>query len=148
MKKQIIYIIFPIILGGCSFTKTEQKSVIPAIEIPEVNHEYFEVEIFTLNWEDIFFENNSPYYIYVYSTSCSHCQELKNWIIEKALDRGDIFFVKSTNKIPLSGDVSSSIGATKVEDISLLGYPSMLKINEKTVVKNVAGSSKIKDLLN
>ena len=87
-----------LLLGGCSLTKREEKIDVSDVEIPEVDHEYFEVEDMSINWSDILNQNKTTYYVYIYSTTCNHCKELKNWIIETALSRGDIYFVKGTNK--------------------------------------------------
>lgn len=147
MRKIFLFLTLPLILGGCSLTKKESKIDIKNVEIPEVDHEYFEVTELTINWADILIQNNDTYYVYIYSQNCTHCQELKNYMIETALKRDDIFFVRGTSKDTIKTDVSTSIGATKTEDICILGYPSLLEISEKTVVKNVAGKAKIIDLL-
>ena len=136
-----------LLLGGCSLTKREEKNDVSDIEIPEADHEYFEVEDMSINWSDILIQNKTTYYVYIYSLTCTHCQELKNWIIETALVRDDIFLVKGTNKDSITTDISSTIGATKIEDVAIMGYPSLLKIHNETLVKNVAGNAKIQELL-
>ena len=115
--------------------------------IPEADHEYFEIEYITINWSDILIQNKDTYYVYIYSLTCTHCQELKNSIIEEALSRNDIYFVKGSNKDVVKNDVSYTIGATDVENIAILGYPTLLKISNKTLVQNIAGNSKIIDTL-
>ena len=147
MRNIYFLLTVPLLLGGCSFTKKEEKINVQNVVIPDVDHEYFEVENIFINWESILEQNMNTYYVYVYSTTCVHCQEMKNWIIETTLNRDDIFFVKGSNKITIKTDVSSTIGATRVEEVAILGYPTLLKIENKTLVKNVAGNSKIMDLL-
>lgn len=147
MKTFYFLLAFPLLLGGCSFTKKEEKINVSNIIIPDADHEYFEVEKYFINWESIFKENIDTYYVYNYSTNCNHCQELKNWIIETALTRGDIYFVKGSNKDVIRNDVSDTIGATNVNQVAIMGYPTLLKIDHKILVKNVAGNSKIMDLL-
>jgi len=146
--KRFYYLLFlPLLLGSCSFNKKEEKIDVSNVVIPDADHEYFEVEKHSINWNSILIQNMNTYYVYIYSTTCTHCQELKNWIIEKALSRGDVFFVKGSNKDVIKNDVSDTIGATSISKIAILGYPSLLKIDSKTLVKNVAGNSKIMDLL-
>ena len=132
---------------SCSLTKKEEKFIPQNNVVIETSHEYFEVENFYINWKDILVQNKDIYYVYIYSQTCSHCLDLKNWIIEKALERQDIFFMKGTNKDVIATDVSNTIGITSIENLAILGYPTMLKIQDKTLVKNEAGNSKIKDLL-
>ena len=147
MKRFYFLLVTPLLLGGCSLTKKEQKIETKNIQIPEADHEYFEVDKYLINWDDIFLQNIDNYYVYIYSQTCSHCQQLKNWIISEALKRGDIFFVKGSMKDSLSSDVSNTIGATSIDNLSIEGYPTLLRIEEKTLVKNVAGNSKILELL-
>lgn len=137
----------PLLLGSCTLTKKEEKIDTSNIVIPEADHEYFEIEEMSINWSDILLQNKTTYYVYIYSLTCTHCQELKNWIIDTALTRKDIYFVKGSNKDIIKSDVSETIGATDIDDVAIMGYPTLLKINEKTLVKNVAGNSKIMDLL-
>ena len=147
MRTNYFLLIFPILLGGCTITKKEEKINVSNIVIPEADHEYFEVENYFINWENILKQNNEVYYVYFYSLTCSHCQELKNWIIERALVRGDVFFVKGSNKDTIKSDVASTIGATSVDEVAIMGYPSLLKIVNKTVTLNAAGNTKIIELL-
>lgn len=148
MRTIYFLVAIPLLLGSCALNKKEEKINTSDIVIPEADHEYFEVEDMYINWSDILVQNNNTYYVYIYSTTCNHCKELKNWIIEKALERGDIYFLKGSNEIEIKTDVSQTIGATNVKDIAILGYPTLLKIDNKTLVKNVAGNSQILSLLN
>ena len=137
----------PLLLGSCALTKKEEIIDVSNIDIPEADHEYFEVEHVFINHSDIFKENNETYYVYIYSMTCAHCQELKNWIIGTALNRDDIYFLKGSNKDVIKSDVSNTIGITDVKDLAIMGYPTLLKISNKTLVKNVAGNNEIMSLL-
>lgn len=148
MRRIYFLAAIPLLLGSCALTKKEEKINVTDVVIPDADHEYFEVEDMYINWSDILNQNNDTYYVYIYSTTCSHCKELKNWIIEKALERDDIYFVKGSSENKVKTDVSQTIGATEVENIAILGYPTLLKISNKTLVVNVAGNSQIISLLN
>lgn len=147
MKKIFCLTFLPLLLGGCSIKKTEEKLDISDIKIPVTNHEYFEIQDMSINWSDILEQNKDTYYVYIYSLTCSHCTDLKNWIIDKALDRKDIYFVKGSNKDVIKSDVSITIGAMSISEIAILGYPSLLKISDKKLVKNIAGNAKIMNAL-
>ncbi|MBQ0008887.1 MAG: hypothetical protein KBS97_01225 [Firmicutes bacterium] len=147
MRNKYFFVFMAVCLSSCSLTKTDEKIDVSDIVIPNTDHEYFEVDYISINWSDILLQNKDTYYVYIYSLTCTHCQELKNYIIDEALKRDDIFFVKGSNKDVIKTDVSNTIGATEVKDIAILGYPSMLKISNKTLVQNVAGNSKIIDIL-
>ncbi len=143
---KFILSLVPIFLFGCS--ESEPRQEINEEEIIPVQHEYSEVSDYELTRETIFDVDESNYYVYFYSLTCSHCEELKNFIIEKALNRGDIYFVKGTSKDQITNDPKKSIGAENHGDIWILGYPSLLKISDQKCSKNLAGISQIKSELN
>ena len=131
------------ILIGCSTTETKQPTFSETIVVP-VNHDYSEISEYELTWDSIFDPSENNYYVYFYSSTCSHCEELKDYIIEKGLNRGDIYFVKGTSKDQLTNDSKKSINAEKPEDIWILGYPSLLLISNHKCTKNFAGNTQIK----
>ena len=142
-----IFLIPLLIMTGCNYKnnvidKTEDTVFVPT------SHEYGEVSDYELTWDSIFDPSDESYYVYIYSTTCTHCEELKNYIIEKALNRGDIYFVKGSNKDQLTNDSKKLIGAENPGDIWMLGYPSLLKISNQKCSKNLAGISQIKSELN
>ena len=141
-----IILISLLIMSGCNFdnhdvNKTDETILIPA------DHEYSEVSDYELTWDSIFDVTDETYYVYIYSTTCTHCEELKNYIVDKALERGDIYFVKGSSKDQLTSDSKKLIGAENPEDIYILGYPSLLLISNHKCTKNLAGSNQIKSEL-
>ena len=145
LNKFILFLI-PILLFGCA--ESEPRKEINEEEVIPVQHEYSEVSDYELTRETIFDVDETKYYVYFFSLTCSHCEELKNFIIEKALNRGDIYFVKGTSKDQITNDPKKSIGAENPGDIWILGYPSLLKISNQKCSKNLAGISQIKSELN
>lgn len=134
-------------LSGCSLQKETQKHVFEPSENIPVERDYCEVEELHILWSQMFSQNFQSYYVYFYSTNCNHCQSIKNEMVDLALKRGDIFFVKGTNKDTITSDVKSTIGVSFAGDFSILGYPSLAKIVDGKVEKNVAGKSQILALL-
>lgn len=143
MQKQLFKIILSmIVLCSCNnetIIQTEQYS-----NVSFQNFNYDDISDYELVRDTIFDVASDDYYVYFYSMSCSHCEELKNYIIEKALDRGDIYFVKGTSKDQITNDPKKSIGAGIPEDIWILGYPTLLQIKNKKCSKNLAGITQIK----
>ena len=143
MQKQLFKVIlFTIVLCSCSnetIIQTEQYS-----NVSFQNFNYDDISDYELVRDTIFDVASDDYYVYFYSMSCSHCEELKNYIIEKALDRGDIYFVKGTSKDQITNDPKKSIGAGISENIWILGYPTLLQIQNQKCSKNLAGITQIK----
>lgn len=146
MRKFVFVILSAFSLSTCETKKEPEKVEEYVPPVIEVEHDYSEVSAYQIKWENMFDQNLEKYYVYFYSPTCDHCIELKNWIIELALNRGDIFFVKSSTSVVISNDVKNTIGVVFAGDFSILGYPSMAEISSKKVTKNVAGKAQIKKL--
>ena len=144
MKTKIHYfIITAFILFGCQ-SKTIKDNPVSLETKTQTEHNYEEVSDYELFWESIFDVSETNYYVYFYSSTCSHCEELKNYVIEKALNRGDIYFVKGTSKDQITNDQNKAINAGNPGDIWILGYPTLLKITNHKSSKNLVGINQIK----
>ena len=146
-NSKLLLLIASILLGSCFFQKEKEETKIYNIPTLETNHEYSEIKEFELTWEGIFDPTENEYFVYFYSTSCNHCAEIKNFIIEEALKKKNMYFVKGSNEVVLTDDVYPTIGAKSIDKISILGFPSCLKIIDHTCTKNVAGTSQIKEII-
>ena len=142
MKKLLLLILLGL---TCCATKTKTE-VFSNEDSPSVigEHSYAEVESKKIKWDQIFNQTNYQYYCYIYSPTCSHCNDIKNEVISIALERDDFYFVEFDKKIiPISNDVTDTIGSTKVEEVSIIGTPSLLTINNEVLIENIAGSKKV-----
>lgn len=135
-------------LIGCNFHEEKVTyDSIPEDLVIEEEHDYEEVLDYQLLLETVFDVDSSRYYVYFYSLSCSHCNQIKNYMIKKALERQDIYFVKGTSKDQLTNDSKKLIGAENPGDIWITGYPSLLLISNQKCTKNLAGETQIKNEL-
>lgn len=149
MRTKFYLTITAILLTGCSINEsTNVKSMLPKIDNPIIEHSYDELEEKHILWSEIFEQALDSYFVYFYSLNCDHCENMKNEVIEICLKRDDVFLVKSSNQVVLKNDVFYTIGVGNVGDFAILGYPSLVKIENKIVTKNVAGKSHILELLN
>lgn len=138
------FILLPILLiTSCSVNEQTSKAIEEERFI-ELSHEYAEISDYELTWDSMFDVESEKYYVYIYSMTCSHCEELKDFIISKAIDRGDIYFIKGSSKDQLTNDSKKLIGAENPGDIYILGYPSLLQISNHKCTKNLAGTTQIK----
>ena len=142
VSRCLLYLLSIFSLFGCS-EQNETKDQTPK-ETVKVSHDYSEVQDFELMWETMFDVDSDDYYVYFYSTTCNHCEELKDYIVDKALSRGDIYFVKGSSKDQIGKDANLSKYAENPGDIWILGYPSLLKISSHKCTKNLAGINQIK----
>ena len=108
---------------------------------------YSQVMDKTILYSNIFGIDREDYYVYFFSKTCSHCNDLKEFIIPLALERGNLYFVEANDQITIIKDASITIGISGIENFGILGYPSLVKIEEKVVIKNIAGINPIKNEL-
>ena len=140
--KKLLLISIPFLVLGCSQDETTTYQD-EGYEV-QVERSYEEVKDYELTWETMFDVNSESYYVYFYSITCNHCSELKNYIVDKALVRKDIYFVKGSNKDQITTDPTKGKNAENPGDIWILGYPSLIKITNKKCTKNLAGINQIK----
>lgn len=142
-------ILFVILLTGCfsNESTTSKSSTRPIPTILTSEYDYDDVKDKTIYWSNIFSITNDDYYVYFFSKTCSHCQSLKDFVVKKAIERGDIYFVESSDQDIFLKDVSSTIGLTSVEGFGILGHPSLIEITNKTIIKNIAGIQPIRSEL-
>lgn len=138
-----------IVLTSCVDSKTESSGRVITYTSSYKEHSYDEVKDKHVFYSDIFSIESDIYYVYFYSTTCSHCNNLKEFIIPLALQRGDIYFVEASQEIVFLKSIDETIGLTSIEGFGILGYPSLIKIEEHIVKKNLAGILPIRsELLN
>lgn len=118
-----------------------------SVEITQ-NHDYNDVKNKTINFDEIFKQKNEQYFVYFYSLTCSHCSLIKNQMIEYGLNHENIYFVQASEDVKISESTDSVVGATSIEEISILGYPSLLEIEQKVCVFITSGSDNIISKLN
>lgn len=138
-----------IVLTSCVDLKSEPSGKVITYTSSYIEHSYDEVKDKHVFYSDIFSIESDIYYVYFYSTTCSHCNNLKEFIIPLALQRDDIYFVEASREIVFLKSIEETIGLTSIEGFGILGYPSLIKIEEHIVKKNLAGILPIRsELLN
>jgi thiol-disulfide isomerase/thioredoxin len=103
----------------------------------------------TIVFNNCLIQKEQNYLLYFYSSYCGHCKEIKDSVIEFALRKiVPFYFVIFDSTVPIFNDIEATIGASKIEEIGILGTPSLINIFEGSVRLNIAGSSKIMELIN
>ena len=146
---KFVILSFSFLLGSCFSNGENSKGEVITYTSDFVSHSYDEVKDKELLYSNIFAVESNSYYVYFYSSTCSHCADLKEFIISTALDRGDIYFVKASEEIVFLKSIDETIGLSSIEGFGILGYPSLIKIEDHIVTKNLAGVLPIRsELLN
>ena len=139
-----------IVFFPCLFALISCKGESSSSDLNQQNieHSYDEISEWEITWKDTFSMLNPHYFVYFYSPTCSHCTRIKDVIIEYALDNESMYFIRFNDEVVVSGDVSGTIGLTSVENLSILGTPALLEVNDKVLETNIAGEKAILDHLN
>lgn len=105
----------------------------------EIEHSYTEVLDKKIEWNSIFSIAKPTYFVYFYSKTCSHCEQLKNRIIEYSFSHENIYFVEDGKDTVLLNDVNFTLGIDSIDKFGILGFPSLIKVENQKCVLNVAG---------
>lgn len=139
MKKIALFFTTFLLLNSCTFggSKTKQKE-----------YDYKDFENIKISWNCVLFDAKPQYFVYVYSESCLHCQEIKNDVL-KFIREGEnsIYLIEANSDIPTGGNIEKTIGAKCITDIWIEGVPTLLEINNKTLTSNVCGTTEVMALL-
>ncbi len=129
--------------------KVSNNNISQEEEIDEKKRDYSEISHLKIVWSDIFSQPENEYFVYFYSLYCSHCNSIKNFMIEEALaGNKKIYFSQASGDHIINEEKAKQNGVNSLENLAIKGYPSMIKIVNKVVTKNVAGETAIKSLLN
>lgn len=105
----------------------EQEEIIKNKEIP---------------WLEALNQKENHYIIFVYSETCGHCHNMMDEIIDFA--KSDIlvtYFINTRkNEVTVSREIIEN--TTDITELSILGTPTILEIESKTVIKNIVGIDK------
>lgn len=139
MRNQV-FTLFVFLLLSCHGENTE-------LSMEDItSRDYWEIDELTIAWQHIFYLNQEDYYIYVYAPGCSHCQALKDEVIEyaKANPAIPLYFVLATNDITRGNNPDEALGATTIEEAFIVGWPSLIGIKFHTLIKYFLGVEAIR----
>ena len=82
---------------------------------------YDDVKDKMIFWSNVFAIDKDAYYVYFFSKTCTHCQNLKPFILEQAVKRDDIYFVEESKEVVFVKDTSITIGLSSIDGLGILG---------------------------
>ena len=112
--------------------------------VEAIEYDYSDVGDLTICWDGIFNIQSDQYYVYIYSSTCGHCNEIKQDVISYALmNFNSLYFVSFNKNIPIIDDRYYPIGKDNVEDLGIVGTPSMFLVVNHIVKENYVGKKEI-----
>ena len=139
MKKLFLFSFMSLVLlNGCQNKKEE------IISKDSKEYEYDDVSHLMIEWNHIFDQVEEDYMTYFYSETCGHCKQIKQQVIDYALNgMNKIYFVKFTDEIPIITDRDSVIGKESTTELGIVGTPSIFVISSHIIVDYIVGSTAI-----
>lgn len=112
------------------------------------SHTYDEVREKHIYWSNIFTRKDDSYLVYIYSLTCSHCNAIKNDVIEFALTVNiPMYFITSSPEILIDQQLATKQNVNSLENLAIRGYPTLLYLVDHVVMINIAGEKGILDTL-
>ena len=128
------------IVVSCSPSRetTNNKNVIEQEEI---------IKNQSISWFDALNQKENNYIVFVYSETCGYCHDMMDEIIDFAKSEILVtYFINSQiYKVPISNEIKENIA--DINQLSILGTPTILEIDNKIVVNNIAGIDKCLNFL-
>ena len=128
------------IVVSCSPSRetTNNKNVIEQEEI---------IKNKSISWLDALNQKENNYIIFVYSETCGYCHDMMDEILDFAKSEILVtYFINSQiYKVPISNEIKENIA--DINQLSILGTPTILEIDNKIVVNNIAGIDKCLNFL-
>ena len=128
------------IVASCSPIRetTNNKNVIEQEEI---------IKNQSISWFDALNQKENNYIVFVYSETCGYCHDMMDEIIDFA--KSEILVTYFINgqiyKVPISNEIKENIA--DINQLSILGTPTIIEIDNKIVVNNIAGIDKCLNFL-
>ena len=143
MKKLFLPLLFSLALFGCASADKESTGQ------EELNGlGYADFEDLKMEWKNLFSPAKSQYFIYIYGLNCQHCKNIKSEVLNVIdLKRDAFYLIEFNEEIPLGSNAAKTIGKEKVEDVFILGTPTLIEISNHMVAMNIAGEKEITSYL-
>ena len=95
-----------------------------------------------ISWLETLNQKENHYLVFIYSETCGYCHDMKDEIIDFA--ESDIlktYFINTKkSEVPITPEI---IENTKdVNELSIIGTPTILEIENGTAISNIAGIDK------
>lgn len=114
-----------------------------------INHDYREINHLRIFWSQIFLVEEDNYYVYLFSPTCSHCNQIKNRMIEYALNPTiPLYFVQESTSVEINDSKANDLNVDNLDDLGIRGYPTLLNLVNHAVIKHLSGVTQILNEIN
>ena len=134
MKRLFLLPILCLLIGCRRATKSSEIT----------SYEYSDFSERFIEWTNLLSLEDEKYYGYVFSYTCGHCVEIKQDILSAIKEMNwNIYLIEFTYEIPILASDSEYRGITNIDDLGIVGTPTLFYIENKTVIERYTGSREI-----
>lgn len=93
----------------------------------------------SIEWPNILNQEENNYIIFFYSETCAYCHEMQEEVIDFAITcpLKTYFLDAVENDVPIDSDKKN--GVSNYEEASINGTPSILEVENATIIANFSG---------
>ena len=136
--KKLFLVFLSLLFIGC----TNRKS---GGSIPELDYSIVKTHI---NWIDIFNQQEVDYFVYFYSTTCAHCRNIKQEILNYYLsEKSYLYFLcmdKIDDRYKQPYDITGICDSNK---LYIFGTPFLIEVKNYKVYQYYAGEKSILEFI-
>ena len=145
MKLHTLSLLWVVVFTSCSTGKSESSS-------KNAIQEYGIVSKQDINLADCLSQIEEKYLIFFYSETCGHCKEIIEDVTlfaeSNIIKTYFINISKSGNKIERCSHDEIEVGVDQVEELKIVGTPSIVEVEKGVTTANVVGKDSCLAFLN
>lgn len=136
--KKLFLVFLSLLIIGC----TNRNS---GTSLPELDYSIVKTHI---NWIDIFNQQEVDYFVYFYSTTCAHCRNIKQEMLNYYLsEKSYLYFLcmdKIDDRYKQPYDITGICDSNK---LYIFGTPFLIEVKNYKVYQYYAGEKSILELI-
>ena len=112
-----------------------------------VFHNYHEIKDRLIPWNEIFNQEEDYYFVYFYSETCGHCNDIKQDVLNYYFESINPMYFVCTNYEAVIGPKKELYGIDNIDEFYIFGTPFMIEIKDHTILDYYAGTIEILEFI-
>ena len=97
-----------------------------------------------ISWIDVFSHTESGYF-YFFSRNCTSCNKIKGEVLSFLIEQRDYFLIEKDKDFKFTNDISSIYGVNNISEFAILGYPTLVFLENYVVTYIFSGVNEIRN---